>query len=276
MKFIHLSHTDLDGYGCQLVTKEYFKDGLFYNANYGLEVKQNIAKIVSFIENNLDQDIFLLITDLNLTLKESRDLDNIITKLNNDGSSIKLQLLDHHLSGEISSQKFEWYYLDTTRCATKIVYEYIVNEYNGFDEFTIKWLEPLVDVINAVDIWLDDDIENFEFGKVCLGLIGKAKEINQLLFPDLNRDYKLFLLKQSTKYINKDKSNILLDNDIHTIKKSFLKLNQIDDTIDNLSAKRLVNSLEYEKNNFRCVVKLHVDDFTCGLGFGLHHRRHPH
>ena len=37
MKLFHISHTDLDGYGCHLVTKEYFKDGYFYNGNYGLE-----------------------------------------------------------------------------------------------------------------------------------------------------------------------------------------------------------------------------------------------
>ena len=44
MKLFHISHTDLDGYGCQLITKEYFKEGFFYNANYGLEVKLSIKK----------------------------------------------------------------------------------------------------------------------------------------------------------------------------------------------------------------------------------------
>ena len=29
MKLFHISHTDLDGYGCQLITKEYFKEGSF-------------------------------------------------------------------------------------------------------------------------------------------------------------------------------------------------------------------------------------------------------
>ncbi|RDU61436.1 phosphoesterase, partial [Helicobacter sp. MIT 14-3879] len=35
MKVFHLSHIDLDGYGCQLVSREFFQDIVFYNANYG-------------------------------------------------------------------------------------------------------------------------------------------------------------------------------------------------------------------------------------------------
>ena len=46
MKLFHISHTDLDGYGCQLITKEYFKEGFFYNANYGLEVKLSKKKVL--------------------------------------------------------------------------------------------------------------------------------------------------------------------------------------------------------------------------------------
>ena len=44
MKLFHISHTDLDGYGCQLITKEFFKDGFFFNATYGVEVNLSIEK----------------------------------------------------------------------------------------------------------------------------------------------------------------------------------------------------------------------------------------
>ena len=40
MKVFHLSHTDLDGYGCQFIAKEFFSHIAFYNANYGKEVPQ--------------------------------------------------------------------------------------------------------------------------------------------------------------------------------------------------------------------------------------------
>ena len=41
MQIHHLSHIDLDGYGCQLVSYEFFSKNTnvyFYNANYGKEV----------------------------------------------------------------------------------------------------------------------------------------------------------------------------------------------------------------------------------------------
>ena len=42
MNLYHLSHIDLDGYGCQLVSSEFYKTRaskiFFYNANYGKEV----------------------------------------------------------------------------------------------------------------------------------------------------------------------------------------------------------------------------------------------
>ena len=195
MKLFHISHTDLDGYGCHLVTKEYFKDGYFYNANYGLEVKLSIEKVLKEIIPFKDEEILFIISDLNLTFQESKDLDIEIKKLIEEGYTIKLQLLDHHISGAKSANEFSWYFLDNNRCATKIVYDYMFEEFEGFVCDTSAWLKPLVDAINAVDIWLEDQTKNFEFGKVLMSTITKVKEINNVLFPDLNRDFKIYLLK---------------------------------------------------------------------------------
>lgn len=100
MKLFHISHTDLDGYGCQLLTKEFFKTGYFLNANYGLEVKLCLQKVLDKIKENLDEEILFLISDLNLTLNEAKDLHKEVNKLNDLGANIKLQLLDHHITGE--------------------------------------------------------------------------------------------------------------------------------------------------------------------------------
>ena len=40
MKFYHLSHTDLDGYGAQVITNFYFKGVKFLNSNYGREIDE--------------------------------------------------------------------------------------------------------------------------------------------------------------------------------------------------------------------------------------------
>ena len=266
MKLIHLSHTDLDGYSCHLLTKEYFKEGLFINANYGLEVKLSLKRIVHEIEQNLDEEILVLISDLNLTLQEAKELDKSITDFNENGANIKLQLLDHHVSGQKAADKYDWYYLDISRCATKIVYDYICNELNGYEPSVNEWLEPLVNAINAIDIWLDDQIENFEFGKVLLRLISKATEINQVLFSDENREYRLYLLREAARYVGKENGNILLDNEVHFIKKRFLQLDDIDDTIDNLSANRLVHILETQKDSLTVMYKGHKGLLTFTLG----------
>lgn len=93
----HISHTDLDGYGCQLITKEMlskeqFKKAFFYNANYGTEVKLTIKKVLEEIEDFKEEEIFFLISDLNLTTQESKDLDRNINILNDNGLNIKLQV----------------------------------------------------------------------------------------------------------------------------------------------------------------------------------------
>ncbi len=49
MKFFHISHTDMDGYGCQLISKKIFPNGTFLNANYGLEVKLFIKEVLDKI-----------------------------------------------------------------------------------------------------------------------------------------------------------------------------------------------------------------------------------
>lgn len=266
MKLFHISHTDLDGYGCQLITKEYFKEGSFYNANYGLEVKLTIAKVLEEILNYKDEEILLIISDLNLTFQESKDLDRDINKLVEEGFSIKLQLLDHHASGEKSANAFDWYYLDNKRCATKIVYDYMFEQFDGFDSETIKWMNPLVNAINAIDIWLEDEIFNFEFGKVLMTMVSSAREINNVLFADLNRDYRHFLLKKATMFLNEENANIKLDSNIHSFKKEFLNQTKNDDTLDNLSAKYLVKSLADVKESLTVTYKGHKGLLTYCLG----------
>ena len=266
MKLFHISHTDLDGYGCQLITKEYFKEGSFYNANYGLEVKLTIKKVLEEIILFKEEEILFLISDLNLTIQESKDLDKDINKLIEEGYKIKLQLLDHHISGKKSADSFYWYYLDEKRCATKIVYDYMFEEYEGFESKINSWLEPLVNTINAVDIWLDHDVKNFEFGKVIMSMISKVREVNNILFADLNREFRFYLLKEASSFLNEVDGHIKLDNEVHFLKKKFLKLDKKDDTLDNLSATYLVKTLDKVKENLTVTYKEHKGLLTYCLG----------
>ena len=49
MFIYHLSHIDLDGYGCQYLTSKIFTNIKYYNSHYGYEIicrLENIKKIL--------------------------------------------------------------------------------------------------------------------------------------------------------------------------------------------------------------------------------------
>lgn len=261
MRLFHISHTDLDGFGCQFLTNEVFKKKHFYNANYGIEVKLALKKVILDIKEHKDEKLLLIISDLNLSLQESIDLNKEIEELKKEGFDITLQLLDHHITGKTSASKFSWYFLDDKRCATKIVYDYLINEFDA----PIKEYEKLIDSINAVDIWLENEEKNFEFGKVLMSMVIKAREINSLLFNKLDREYKFYLLKSSIKYLENENGHIELDNNIHFLKKEFLK-EQKEDTLDNLSANFLVKCLDSIKDELTISYKGQKGLLTYCLG----------
>ncbi|KAA6230209.1 3'-to-5' oligoribonuclease B [Campylobacter sp. LR291e] len=254
MKIYHLSHTDLDGYSCQYITNFYFKNLRFYNSNYGKEINENFNIILEDIKNDEEKKALILITDLNLTLNQCEEFDKICKEKN-----IKILLLDHHQSGLECMQKFDWYFLDSTRCATKIVYDF-------FSKICVEneELSEFARVVNAVDIWLKED-KYFELGKVFLNLIANAKEINRVMFKNESINYFFFLLKNACKFIHKENANIALDNAIYFIKKDyFSSLN--DDTLANLISCFVVEILSKEKERFRIYYERKKGILTYNIG----------
>ncbi|HHD75783.1 MAG TPA: phosphoesterase, partial [Campylobacterales bacterium] len=179
----------------------------------------------------------ILVTDLNLTTKEARWLEEQAINI-----GAKIQLLDHHGSGEKTAEQYAWYYLDTKRCATLITYEWLKKHYL-FDEE--NEYAQIVKAINAIDIWVSDD-KLFECGKVGLGMISGSKEINRTLFPNNDRAYKLSLIDAMKVYTLKEDAHIALDNDLHQIRKSFF-LKDMDNTKDNLAAMYVTELLSQDK-----------------------------
>ncbi len=256
----HLSHIDLDGYGCQYLTTKCFDKIECYNANYGPEVTARLEEIVKQIE----QDIFIqgdkterliLITDLNLTTKEGNWIEKEAMRI-----GAKLQLLDHHATGANAAERFVWYTLDTTRCATLITYDWLRQHY-GFDPE--GRYSTIVNAINAIDIWLSDD-PLFEYGKVMLGMISGAREINRILFPDEDRAFKLSMIEAAKERIEMHEAPIRLDDDLHQIKKTFFK-QQINDTKDNLVAYYVTDLLTKDKQR----LTIHYGDYKGILGYNV-------
>ncbi|WP_169974939.1 MULTISPECIES: 3'-to-5' oligoribonuclease B [unclassified Campylobacter] len=235
MQIYHLSHTDLDGYGAQTITNHYFKDIKFYNSNYGKEIDEKFSEILS---NLGDEKSLILITDLNLTLAQCEEFEKSLVSKN-----AKLILLDHHQSGAECASKFDWYFLDSSRCATKITHDFFSAIY-GVDER----LKKFSDVVNAVDIWLKDD-KDFEMGKVCLGLIANAKEINKVMFEEQSTKYMFYLIERAREFFNGKNDYIGLDEAVFKFKKDFFR-NQKDDTLSNLISDYVVNLLTKNRERF--------------------------
>ena len=237
----HLSHIDLDGYSCQLVMKESAQNMAFYNANYGAEVTERLQEILEKIKAK-KENASLLITDLNLTIDESAWLIKELEKLKNyEKISVSLQLLDHHGSGQDSANKYAWYLLDTTRSATKITYDYVLENFGLSDE-TKAWLEPYVAIVDAVDLWHQHKHDAFEYGKVCMRLVTETRELNRVMFADEDRAFKLALLAQAARMLGREKANIELDDTIHRLKKEYFR-KDLDDTLDNLATAYIVELL---------------------------------
>ncbi len=253
----HLSHIDLDGYSCQFIMKYTPYKVYNYNANYGAEVRQKLEIILENIKKSREKSI-ILITDLNLTADESRWLNNEVNQTNN----IRIILLDHHGSGEESAKKYKWYFLDTERCATKITYDYVKDNFE-FDE--PKWMKQFVDVVNAVDLWKLDEVENFEYGKVCMRLVNETRELNRVMFAPEDNNYKLSLLLKATEYLNEDDAPILLDAKIHSLKKEFFRIDK-DDTLDNLVTKYVVALLGSKRATNTIYYKGYKGFLSYGVG----------
>jgi len=257
----HLSHTDLDGYSCQLIMK-YTPYKLFmYNANYGAEVKQKLDMILENIKKN-DTKATILITDLNLTGDESRWLNNEVKKLNEAKKEITLTLLDHHGSGEDSANKYDWYFLDTLRCATKITYDYAKD---NFELNEPTWMNKFVNVVNAVDLWKMQDEDNFEYGKVCMRLITESRELNKVMFADVDNEYKTSLLLEATKFLDEKNAPIILDENIHKLKKDFFKKEK-NNTLDNLATEFIVELLGQAKDEKTIYYKGYKGFLSYGVG----------
>ena len=262
MNIHHLSHIDLDGYSCQLIMKYTPYNITNYNANYGAEVKSKLDLILENIRK-ANQAATILITDLNLTADEARWLSSEVGKVNHSSNKkITITLLDHHGSGEESAKKHDWYFLDVERCATKITYDYVKENFE-FNE--PSWMEKYVNVVNAVDLWKQEEVENFEYGKVCMRLVTETRELNRVMFAKEDSNYKLSLLLEATKLLDEDNAAILLDERIHAIKKEFFREDK-DNTLDNLATKYVVGLLGSKRTTHTIYYKGYRGYLSYGVG----------
>ena len=231
-KVYHLSHTDLDGYSCQLITSKIYEEVEYFNSNYGQEIDDRLAQIVDVAGS----DDLVLITDLNLDENQAKYIDEMSKE-----KGFELLLLDHHKTGQNSAEKYDWYNLDVTRSATKITYDYFSKTHDLSD------MEEYVNSVNAFDIWLQDQVERFELGKVLARYVMSSREINRIMFSKENFKYISYMLEKAMEYVGHEDSFIELDDNLHSIKKSFFAKDK-KNTLENLVSEYIVELLSKNKD----------------------------
>lgn len=258
MQVFHLSHIDLDGYGCQYVAREFFDNIRFFNANYGKEITARLNAILNAIQNSQESRLqekfrtkiaskyLILITDLNLSFQEAKYLQEKVDMMRLEGKDIEICLLDHHISGEASAKSFHWYHLDTQRCATKITFETLLAKYKLRNPAFEPTLKLIVEMINSIDIWQEEGF-GFEFGKVAMSMIASSNELNRFMFDTAYHDYKLKLLDNIQHYIHLPNGEVAFDNAIHEAKKLALGGDPKSQTMDNITSLAQVQLLESKK-----------------------------
>ena len=252
----HLSHTDLDGYSAQIVSAHYFDSIHFYNSNYGKEINECFNQILATIQTSTSEKHVILITDLNLTMDQAKEFESKVSICDKE---IMMLVLDHHKTGQECADAFEWYFLDSSRCATKITYDFFSALY-GKDEK----LSHYVDVVNSVDIWLENEPE-FELGKVCMGLVSGAREVNKIMFPKENSKYIFSLLSKAQEYFSHKDAHIALDDAIHGIKKAFFTTAN-NNTLSNLVSNYNVILLTKNKEKMQISYKEYKGILTYNIG----------
>lgn len=242
----HLSHIDLDGYSCQIIAKRIYENINFYNSNYGKEIDQRLQQIVDAIKNSSNSEFLILFTDLNLTVEQAEFIVEATKEI--EDKTVELLLLDHHKTGQECANKYDWYNLDVNRCATKITYDYFKS--SGL----IDDLDEYVNIVNAYDIWLTDQKERFEIGKVCARYVSSAREINRVMFSDESFGYILAMVEKATKIITQKDAHIMLDDLLHSSKKEFF-IKEDNNTLDNLVSYYVVDLLTKNRDSMTITYK---------------------
>lgn len=175
MKIYHLSHTDLDGFGCHVLTTMFASDvkGVevsCYNSNYGNEIDLTMVEMLSEVRNDgeIDKKKLFLITDLNLTEEQASFIEEETKNL-----GVELVLLDHHLTGKSVAENREWYHLDETKSGTLLTYQYLSETY----QFENHRAPEFAEYVNTYDMWKEDDKLGFELGKIYSYYINLIKTI---------------------------------------------------------------------------------------------------
>lgn len=150
---LHLSHNDMDGFGCQVMTT-----GLetirteYFNTNYGEEADKSIKDIISLAnETSIKNKVLVLITDFSLNVEQCEKLESIIS------NNIEILVIDHHPVDDEYILNLDWYHLTIGKSATLLTFKY-------FETLNRNKYPLLARTISAYDVFDKTYKEQFRIG----------------------------------------------------------------------------------------------------------------
>ena len=209
----HISHTDLDGYGCRAIIETFHPDINFINIDY-----YDIKKVLN--EENLGDT--LIITDLNFSADELQILL---------GMDKKILYIDHHdyneetqnVLGQLKEKNNTKIVWNKEWCATMLTYGVYKNRFKKLlDQDLVNNLKHFINLVDVYDMWrvehknwdkafmLNDMFRYFGYDKAYLML----KE-NKFKIPDEWHTIYKNILKERDDYFTNLKNNdrIIIDED---------------------------------------------------------------
>lgn len=228
---IHISHTDIDGYGSQYLTKLIGLNAIYYNVDYG-----QIARVLNLAFNKLDKlngSTLILISDLNITEDIANKMNNF--KRGNKHLNFEYLVIDHHITGLEVSKKNSWYKLDSSKCASYLVGNWILDSFfkgeRRNQKELINKIKFTMEFIDAHDRWLVDHPMHNRANFVSSLIFSELKFPNNM--EDERRDFIFDFIDKSIEFFQLGNSTITFEQKKPLILKDILKKNIDKDVYEN-------------------------------------------
>lgn len=218
--FIHITHTDLDGFGCRQVVSEVLRMMFYQLGQNGYDIsilKQVIeyypihsdydnidSKVMEAISKmQPDVPVYVLVSDISFKKVDPLEpLLNLVAR--RSPSNTKLLILDHHATTiELVKDIPDHLILDLNRCGTKLTADYVFDGIMcplfGFVDIDLKEeyyenkadIDLFADVVDAYDRYQEHS-HHFQTGKFFNSMYSE-QNISKYQYPKLYADCCAYL-----------------------------------------------------------------------------------
>jgi len=150
MNIYQFTHTDLDGAGCDVLTKVAFPGPEHFSYVSYVGYHNVNEKLAYFMRGHKDgkEECTLLITDICPSEETAAALD----EFQHTNSACKVRLFDHHKT-QAWVNKYSWARHDTNQCGTFLYYDWLV-ETGRLSHDTAIAAKEFAELVDVYDRWL--------------------------------------------------------------------------------------------------------------------------